>query len=83
MKLVYHHILQQEVEEAMEGGSANPTEPATEKTEDHPEESTAAGIETSTSTPEPNNGPPAAMEGEPTPAEHKEETSAKLETSAG
>lgn len=58
-----------------EGGSAGTEAGApSEKTEEHPEETTAAPVEKS----EPETPELPAMEGEPTPAEHKEATSAAL-----
>lgn len=72
-------FLQTEDTTPLEGGAAG-TEagaPAT-KTEEHPKETTAAPVEKSE--PETQELPP--MEGEPTPAEEKEATSASLENAS-
>lgn len=72
------------LEAALEGGAAIEEVGATQKQHpDHPEESMAASVEASLSSTDSVSEPPAALEGEPTPTEHKEAVSAKTEEAKG
>ena len=75
-----HATAQHEAEQSpLEGGSAGTEAGApADKTDDHPEESPAAPVEKSG----PSTEELPAMEGEPTPAEDKEQATAELKDSS-